>query len=93
MSTKRLNLTVDAEAADLLERMAGGRNKMGDYLSTLLKSMNAGTPADEIERVDRESLKLMLQGMAGRLTALEGQYASMQATVAKLIADQAKGGR
>lgn len=89
MDTKRLNLTVDAGAADILERMAGGRNKMGDYLSKMLLSMAAGTPADDIERMDKESLRLMLQGLMGRVVMLEGEMIRVQSQLAALIADRA----
>ena len=90
MNTKRLNLTVDAEAADILEKMAGGRNKMGDHLSKLLKSLAAGTPADEIERMDKESLRLMIQGLGGRVLTLEGEVMRIQTQLATLIAERTK---
>lgn len=90
MDAKRLNLTVDAEAGDILEKMAGGRNKMGDHLAKLLKSLAAGTPADEIERMDKESLRLMIQGLAGRVLMLEGEVMRIQAQLATLIADRTK---
>lgn len=89
MSTKRLNLTVDAAAAEILERMAGGRNKMGDYLSRLLIDMDAGTPAADLDRMDKESLRLMLQGVIGRLSMVEGEVLRMQAQLAALIAGEA----
>lgn len=88
MSTKRLNLTVDAAAAEILERMAGGRNKMGDYLSRLLIDMDAGTPAADLDRMDKESLRLMLQGVIGRLSMVEGEVLRMQAQLAALIAGE-----
>lgn len=89
MDTKRLNLTVDPEAAAILEKMAGGRNKMGDYLSGLLKSMAAGTPVDEIDRMDKESLRLMVQGLSGRVVALEGEVMRIQSQLAAIIAEKA----
>lgn len=90
METKRLNLTVDPRAADILERMAGGRNKMGDYLSKLLISMESGTPTDEIERMDRESLRSMVQGLLGRVVILEGEFLRVQAQMAAIIAEKAQ---
>lgn len=85
---QRLNLTVDADIPAILERMAGGRNKMGDYLSLLIRSMDNGTPVDEMERADRESLRLMIQGLAGRVNMLEGQMIGVQTQVATLIANR-----
>jgi len=53
--------------------MAGARNKMGDYLSLLIRSMDSGTPVDEMEGADSESLRAIIQGLAGRVDMLEGQ--------------------
>lgn len=89
METKRLNLTVDAAAADILETMAGGRNKMGDHLSRMLLSMNAGTSSDDLDRMDKESIRLMIQGLLGRVVMLEGEMLRMQSQLATLIAEAA----
>ena len=86
METKRLNLTVDAAAADILETMAGGRNKMGDYLSRMLLSMAAGTSSDDLDRMDKESIRLMIQGLLGRVVMLEGEMLRMQSQLATVIA-------
>ena len=72
MEKIRLNLSVDARVPDKLERLAGGRNRMGDWLSDLLLAMEVGDDtAAEIERLNMESLRLMIQGLAGRVRALE----------------------
>lgn len=83
---ERINLTVDGDVPALLEGLAGGRNKMGDYLSKLIRSVAAGTPQDEIERMDKESLRLMVQALTGRVIALEGEMLKMQANLATMIA-------
>ena len=88
LEKQRLNLTVDGDIPAILERMANGRNKMGEYLSQLIRSMDQGTPVMEIERADRESLRLMIQGLAGRVNMLEAEVISLQTKVAALLADR-----
>lgn len=90
---QRLNLTVDADIPAILERMANGRNKMGEYLSQLIRSMDQGTPTSEIERADKESLRLMIQGLAGRVNMLEAEVISLQTKVAALLADRGAAAR
>lgn len=90
---QRLNLTVDADIPAILERMANGRNKMGEYLSQLIRSMDQGTPVTEIERADKESLRLMIQGLAGRVNMLEAEVISLQTKVAALLADRGAAAR
>jgi len=86
---ERINLTVDGDVPALLETLAGGRNKMGDYLSKLIRSVSQGTPQDEIERMDKESLRLMVQALTGRVMALEGEMLTVQSTLASMIAGAA----
>lgn len=90
MSEKpRINLTVDNDIPELLERLAGGRNKMGEYLSNMVRNLAQGNAlADEVEKLDREGLKLMIVGLSGRVTALEGGFINLQAQVARMIADR-----
>ncbi len=45
-------------------------------------------PVDEMERADRASLRLMIQGLAGRVNMLEGQIIGLQTQVATLIAER-----
>lgn len=91
MSEKpRINLTVDHDIPDVLERLAGGRNKMGDYVSQMVRNMAAGaTAADEIEKLDREGMRLMIQGLSGRMVAVEGEMMRVQAQLAAIIASKA----
>lgn len=87
----RINLTVDVDTPELLERLAGSRNKMGQYLSDLVRNLAQGNAiADEVEKLDREGLRLMVLGLSGRVTALEGQYLHLQSQVARLIADKSE---
>jgi hypothetical protein len=87
MEKQRINLTVDADVPDILERLAGGRNKMGDYLSQLVRSIGEGAAtSDEIEKLDREGMRVMIQGLTGRLAGLEGEVLRIQSQLAALIA-------
>jgi hypothetical protein len=86
----RINLTVDHDIPDVLERLAGGRNKMGDYVSQMVRNLAAGvTVADEIEKLDREGMRLMMQGLSGRVVALEGEIMRIQSQLAAIIASKA----
>jgi len=87
----RANLSLDADIPDLLERLAGGRNKMGDYVSKLIRlQIDDDTTASELQTLDNESLRLMVQGLGGRVKALEGEVMRTQAQIASLIADKHK---
>lgn len=85
---QRLNLTVDGDIPAILERLAGGRNNMGAYLSKMVRSLDEGTPVGEIERMDTDSLRLMVQGLSGRVRAVEGEIVHVQSQLAALIADR-----
>lgn len=86
----RINLTVDHDIPEVLERLAGGRNNMGAYVSQMVRNLAAGSStADEIEKLDREGMKLMLQGLSGRMVALEGELMRVQSQLAALIAGRA----
>lgn len=82
-SKERLNLSVDEGIGDLLSRVAGGERKRGDYLSNLLRSIDEGA---DVTGLDVESLRLMVQGLGGRLKSLEGELMRVQSQLATLIA-------
>lgn len=85
----RINLTVDDDIPEVLERLAGGRNRMGDYVTQIVRNIAAGsTTADEIEKLDREGMRLMMQGLSGRMVALEGELMRVQSQLASIIADR-----
>lgn len=89
MSDKqRLNLTVDGDIPALLEQLANGRNNMGSYLSKMVRSLSEGTPVEEIERMDNDSLRLMVQGLAGRVKSVEGEIAHLRTQLAAFIANK-----
>lgn len=85
----RINLSVDEGIPELMERLAGGRNKMGDYLSKLIVGLaTEDTAADEIAAMDNEGLRLMVQGLGGRMRALEGELMRLQSQLAAIIAER-----
>jgi hypothetical protein len=83
----RLNVTVDADVPEMLAKLARGRNKMGEYLSNIVRSMAQGTEMVEIDQMDVEALRLMVQGLGGRVKAVEGEMINMRAQIATLIAN------
>ncbi len=83
----RINLSVDDGIPELMEHLACGRNKMGDYLSKLIRAQATDdNTATEIQALDNESLRLMVLGLGGRLRALEGEVMRIQSQVAAMIA-------
>jgi hypothetical protein len=85
-SKERLNLSVDEGIGDLLSKLAGGERKRGDYLSNLLRSIDEG---EDVTGLDVESLRLMVQGLGGRLKSLEGELMRMRSQLAAIIASKA----
>lgn len=85
----RINLTVDPDIPDMLERLAGGRNLMGGYVSQMVRNIAAGSStAEEIEKLDREGMKVMIQGLMGRVVAVEGELMQLRAQLAAIIAEK-----
>lgn len=80
---ERLNLSVDEGIGELLNKLAKGERKRGDYLSQLLRSIDEG---EDVTGLDVESLRLMVQGMGGRLKSLEGELMRVQSQLAAIIA-------
>ncbi len=88
MQKVRINLSVDEGIPEMMERQAGGRNKMGDYLSKLIRSQgDEGATSAELAAMDNESLRLMVQGLGGRMRSVEGEVIRLQAQMAALLAD------
>ena len=83
---ERLNLSVDEGIGELLNKLAKGERKRGDYLSQLLRSIDEG---QDVTGLDVESLRLMVQGMGGRLKSLEGELMRVQSQLAAIIASKA----
>lgn len=86
VAKERLNLSVDEGIGELLNKLAKGERKRGDYLSQLLRSIDEG---QDVTGLDVESLRLMVQGMGGRLKSLEGELMRVQSQLAAIIASKA----
>lgn len=82
---ERLNLSVDEGIGELLNKLAKGERKRGDYLSQLLRSIDEG---QDVTGMDIESLRLMVQGIGGRLKSVEGEVMRIQSQLATIIADR-----
>ena len=81
----RINLLVDDDIPELLASLAGGRNLMGEYISKLVRTqIGAEVTADELKALEGESLRLMVQGLAGRVKMIEGEIMKMRAQLADL---------
>ena len=85
VTKERLNLSVDEGIGELLNKLAKGERKRGDYLSQLLRSIDEG---QDVTGLDVESLRLMVQGMGGRLKSLEGELMRVQSQLAAIIAER-----
>lgn len=87
----RINVSVDPDIPDLLIKLAGGRNSQGDYLSTLIRNLAADdATAVELAQMDNEALRLMVQGLGGRVRVVEAELLRMQTQLAAMIADRSK---
>lgn len=83
----RMNLNVIPGVPDKLRELAGGRFKMGSWLSELIEQMYANRgQAEQVQSMELEGLRLLMMGMAGQLASVRGEVAHLQATVAALIA-------
>lgn len=88
---RRVNLMLDADVIELLDRLAGGERKRGSYISELIRSSWAGRQsAPDVRSMDLDSLRLMVQGLSGRVIAMEGELAAMRAQLAAVIASQSQ---
>lgn len=77
--TKRVTLTFDDDAADLLPRLAPSLKKQGEFVSELIKAAAAtrGAPAGtELEafRLQLLGLTSEVQAVKARLVALESRH-------------------
>jgi len=85
---QRVNLMLDADVVAILDDLAGGERKRGQYVSELLRSTYAASQqAGDIHLMDLEALRLLVLGLAGRVVGVEGQIGHMQAQVAAIMAN------
>ena len=87
---RRVNLMMDESTAQMLDELAEGERKRGQYLDQLIRREYATKrAAPDIRSMDIDALRLMIQGLAGRVQSLEGELVRMQSQVATLIAERA----
>lgn len=83
----RMNLNVNPGVPEKLRELAGGRFKMGSWLSELIEQMYAHRgQAETVQSMEVEGLRLLIMGMAGQLASVRGEVAHLQSTVAAMIA-------
>src|SRR5690606_10077132 len=71
MMSERLNLTVDDGTSELLVKLAGSRNKMGETVSNLVR---AASTAEQIPAAsDVETLRLMIMGLSAEIKLMKQQ--------------------
>lgn len=71
MMSERLNLTVDDGISELLVKLAGSRNKMGETVSNLVR---AASTAEQIPAAsDVETLRLMIMGLSAEIKLMKQQ--------------------
>jgi hypothetical protein len=86
---QRVNLMLDANVIDWLDSLAGGERKRGAYISDLIRSAWAARQsAPDVRTMDVDALRLMVQGLAGRVISVEGEIANLRSQLAALIAEQ-----
>jgi hypothetical protein len=87
---KRVNLMLDANVLDWLDSLAGSERKRGQYISQLIRSAWAAQQAaPDIRQMDVDGLRLLVQGLAGRVVAVEGEVTELRSQVAALLARRA----
>lgn len=83
----RMNLNVTDGVPEKLRDMAGGRFKMGAWLSRLIEEMHKGYgQPDQVKAMELEGVRLMMLGLGGQVQSLRGEVAHLQAQLAALIA-------
>jgi hypothetical protein len=89
-SKRRVNLMLDSDVIDWLDFLAGGERKRGQYISQLIRNAYAAQrSAPDVREMDLDALRLMVQGLAGRVIAVEGEISNLRSQLAALIARDA----
>lgn len=83
----RMNLNVSDGVPEKLRELAGGRFKMGTWLSQLIEQMyESRGSADQVQAMDVEGIRLMCLGMGGQIQSLRGEVTHLQSQLAAIIA-------
>ena len=87
----RMNLNVEPGIPEKLRELAGGRFKMGSWLSQLIEQMHESKGASgAVQSMEIEGLRLMCLGMGGQIQSLRGELAHLQSQLAAIIAANQK---
>lgn len=89
----RMNLNVAPDVPEKLRELAGGKFKMGMWLSDLIQKMYDNRPPENVSSIDVEGLRLLVMGLAGQMQMLKGEMTQTQSQVAALVAQVQKGNR
>lgn len=82
----RMSLNVPLDVPEKLRELAGGKPKMGLWLTDLIRQMYDNRITVDVKRMDVEGLRLLVMGLAGQVQSLQGEMARTQAQLAALIA-------
>lgn len=86
----RINLLVEPDVPEILARLAGSQRRIGEWLSTTVRSIELEDQTiQEIQQADAQALRFMVQGLAGRLRAAEGELVRVSSTLATMITQRA----
>ena len=78
--TERLNLAVDNGTVDMLAELAGGKRKMGGYVSQIVRELHAGSRAI-IGSTQLDRIEMTLVGVSASVRDLEGRVSSLERNV------------
>ena len=83
--TTRMNLIVDGDVPAMLAEMAGGKRKMGEYLTQIVRQLHAGQ-LRKGRGNELDALQLQLAGLAGELFEAKGRLSQVEAQTAAIMA-------
>jgi hypothetical protein len=88
-SKRRVNLMLDSDVIDWLDSLAGGERKRGQYISQLIRNAwSVSKSLPDVQGMNVDELRLTVLGLAGRLTAVEGEVANLRSHLAALVSDR-----
>lgn len=74
--TERINIIVDDGIPEKLERLAGGKRRMGDWISKFVISMCE--TQEELLGDDTHMLKLSVGGLAGQVKGIDARVSKIE---------------
>lgn len=83
----RLNITVEDDVPALLEQLAGGRNKMGQYVTDLVRATAEGERT-ATEASDLEAMRYQMATVIGKQREVEARLLQMERQLAAIMAEK-----